>query len=237
MGNTQYPRFFRVWQAAAVIFFICFLIMSGLFIWKATEQPEKEISGTGVDTRKDESELKETPCPKQPPLLNLPDPLPSDITNALGKLDSHLKSLVEPTTNTLAISANVFYKGKVVWSEHYGSKSAAQSDVPDSDTIYRIGSIAKIFPVLLLFKLYEQGVISSVDDPLNKYIPEFTIKNPFSKDNVALRQLANQVFILLICFMSQGRSRICSPASFAGKHSPFSGQTCSFMLHCCILSN
>ena len=49
--------------------------------------------------------------------------------------------------------------------------------------------------MLLLFKLYEEGVISSVDDPLNKYVPDFAIKNPFSKDNVTLRQLANQVFI------------------------------------------
>ena len=197
MGNTQYPRFFRVWQAAAIIFFICFLLMTGLFIWKATEQPEKDTKpATRVNTRKDESEVKDTPCPKQPPLLNLPDPLPSDIMDALGKLDSHLKSLVQPTTNTPAISANVFYKGNVVWSEHYGSKSSThKSDAPDSDTIYRIGSIAKIFPVLLLFKLYEQGVISSVDDPLNKYVLEFTIKNPFSKDNVTLRELANQVFI------------------------------------------
>ena len=82
-----------------------------------------------------------------------------------------------------------------MWSEQYGSKQAQKSGTPDNDTIYRIGSVTKIFPVLLLFKLFEQGVISSVDDPLNKYVPDFAIKNPFSKDNITLRQLANQVFI------------------------------------------
>jgi len=127
--------------------------------------------------------------------LDLPHPLPSDITQALEELDSHLNSLVQPSTNTPAISANVFYKSKVVWTGYYGSRRAQKSETPDSDTVYRIGSVTKIFPVLLLFKLYEEGVISSVDDPLNKYVPDFAIKNPFSKNNVTLRQLANQVFI------------------------------------------
>ena len=194
--HVQYPRSFRIWQAAAVIFYICFLIMTGLFIWQSAERSKKENnSEPSVNTEREDGKLKDTTCPKQPPLLDLPDPLPSDITQALEKLDSHLKSLVAPTTNVPAISANVFYKGKVVWTGYYGSKSAEKSETPNSDTVYRIGSVTKIFPVLLLFKLYEEGVISSVDDPLHKYVPDFAIKNPFSKDNVTLRQLANQVSI------------------------------------------
>jgi len=192
--HVQYPSSFRIWQAAAVIFYICFVIMTGLFIWQSTERSKKENnSEPSVNTEREDGKIKDTTCPKQPPLLDLPDPLPSDITQALEKLDSHLKSLVAPTTNVPAISANVFYKGKVVWTGYYGSKSAEKSETPDSDTVYRIGSVTKIFPVLLLFKLYEEGVISSVDDPLHKYVPDFAIKNPFSKDNVTLRQLANQL--------------------------------------------
>lgn len=193
---AENPRFFRLWQAAAIVFFICFLVMTGLFIW-ATEDRRDEIANCkpSVKSDKEETKLKDIVCPRQPPLLDLPDPLPNNVVQALEKLDSHLKTLVNPTSQTPAISANVFYKGKVMWSEQYGSKQAQKSDTPDNDTIYRIGSVTKIFPVLLLFKLFEQGVISSVDDPLNKYVPDFSIKNPFSKDNITLRQLANQVFI------------------------------------------
>ena len=193
---AENPRFFRQWQAAAIVFFICFLVMTGLFIW-ATEDRRDETANCkpSVKSDKEETKLKDIVCPRQPPLLDLPDPLPNDVVQALEKLDSHLKSLVNPTSQTPAISANVFYKGKVMWSEQYGSKQAQKSDTPNNDTIYRIGSVTKIFPVLLLFKLFEQGVISSVDDPLNKYVPDFSIKNPFSKDNITLRQLANQVFI------------------------------------------
>ena len=197
MEFSQYPRSFRLWQAAAVIFFICFLIMTGLFIKATEEMKDENNSAPSVNNEKEESELKSIPCPRQPPLLDLPEPLPSDIAQALEKLDAHLKSLVNPTAKVPAISANVFYKGKVAWSGQYGSKQAQKSDTPDSNTIYRIGSVTKIFPVLLLFKLYEQGVIASVDDQLNKYVPDFAIKNPFSKDNVTFRQLANQVFVLL----------------------------------------
>ena len=198
MEFSQYPRSFRLWQAAAVIFFICFLIMTGLFLKATEELNDENNSAPSVNNEKEESKpgkLKDIPCPRQPPLLDLSEPLPSDITQALEKLDTHLKSLVNPTAKVPAISANVFYKGKVMWSGQYGSKQAQKSAKPDSNTMYRIGSVTKIFPVLLLFKLYEQGVIGSVDGPLNKYVPDFAIKNPFSKDNVTLRQLANQVFI------------------------------------------
>ena len=198
MQATRYPRFYRVWQAASVIFLVCFFVMTGLFIWKANEHSKKENITPGISGG--HSELTEKPCPKQPTLLDLPDPLPGDITEALETLNTHLNSLVKPTLNVPAISANVFYKGKVIWSEHYGSKAANKSEIPDDNTVYRIGSVTKIFPVLLLFKLYEQGIVSSVDDPLNKYVPEFGIKNPFGKDNVTLRQLANQVGIYFVQF-------------------------------------
>ena len=82
--------------------------MTGLFIWKATEEPSNENSAPSVTNGKKESKLKDIPCPRQPPLLDLPEPLPSDIAQALEKLDSHLKSLVNPTAKVPAISANVF---------------------------------------------------------------------------------------------------------------------------------
>ncbi|EDO31511.1 predicted protein, partial [Nematostella vectensis] len=56
-----------------------------------------------------------------------------------------------------------------------------------------IGSVTKIFAVLLLFKLREDGLISSLDDPLSKYASEFSIKNPFTNAQITLRQIAGQM--------------------------------------------
>lgn len=42
----------------------------------------------------------------------------------------------------------------------------------------RIATLSKLFPTLMLYKLWEDGKVNSLDDPLEKYIKNFTIKNP-----------------------------------------------------------
>ena len=93
---------------------------------------------------------------------------------------------------------SVSFKGKTLWTKGYGVKSKDNSTVPpDADTIFRIGSVSKTFPVskteilnyifyfmsqvIMLYQLYTSGKIQSLDDPLSKYAPSFKINNPFSK--------------------------------------------------------
>lgn len=45
----------------------------------------------------------------------------------------------------------------------------------------RIASVSKIFPTLMLYRLWEDGKVGSLDDPLEKYVDNFTIKNPLGK--------------------------------------------------------
>lgn len=45
-------------------------------------------------------------------------------------------------------------------------------------TLFRISSISKIFPVLMLYRLWEEGIVASLDDPLERYASSFTINNP-----------------------------------------------------------
>lgn len=47
--------------------------------------------------------------------------------------------------------------------------------------LFRIASLSKIFPTLMLYRLWEDGKIGSLDDPLEKYVENFTIKNPLGK--------------------------------------------------------
>lgn len=46
----------------------------------------------------------------------------------------------------------------------------------------RIATLSKIFPTLMLYKLWEDGKVNSLDDPLEKYVKNFTIKNPLGKE-------------------------------------------------------
>ena len=65
---------------------------------------------------------------------------------------------------------SVFYQDEILWSGHFGSKVYKQpGKKPNDSTVYRIGSVTKIFPVVMMYKFYEKGKISSIDDPISKY--------------------------------------------------------------------
>lgn len=86
----------------------------------------------------------------------------------------------------------------------------------------RIASLSKIFPTLMLYKLWEDGLIDSLDDPLEKYTDNFTIKNPLGKSDeptfssartfgsrspaLTLRRMASQL---------SGNTKICSNVMMA----------------------
>lgn len=66
----------------------------------------------------------------------------------------------------------------------------------------RIASLSKIFPTLMMYKLWEDGLLNSLDDPLDKYVDNFTIKNPLGRNGrsrssrfpaVTLRRMASQL--------------------------------------------
>lgn len=45
----------------------------------------------------------------------------------------------------------------------------------------RIASISKIFPTIMLYKMWEEGKVTSLDDPLERYAQNFVIKNPLGR--------------------------------------------------------
>ncbi|KAJ7370844.1 Putative beta-lactamase-like 1 [Desmophyllum pertusum] len=126
--------------------------------------------------------------------VSLPKPTPKRITEVFEKIEAALSAAVDKNSSLPAISMNVFYQDEILWSGHFGSKVYQQPEMkPNGSTVYRIGSVTKVFAVLLMFKLYEEGKIASIDDPLSKYAPDFTIKNPYTNDNITLREIASQM--------------------------------------------
>ncbi|OXB60741.1 hypothetical protein ASZ78_006104 [Callipepla squamata] len=81
------------------------------------------------------------------------------------------------------MSAIVIYNDTVLWTGNFGKKNASDpfSVVPNEYTIYRIASVSKIFPTLMLYKMWEEGKVTSLDDPLERYAQNFAIKNPLGR--------------------------------------------------------
>lgn len=190
--SKQKPRnSLRIWQILTAIAVMIAVGVTAAFVWyiiahkteSSTEQHEGDI--------KDPASL---PCPQLPTLFPLPKPTPEEITDVFEKLESAVSALVDQNASLPAISMNVFYRDEILWSRHFGSKVYKQPEMkPNDNTVYRIGSITKIFAVLLMYKLYEEGKISSIDDPLSKYAPNFAIKNPYTSEDITLREIASQM--------------------------------------------
>ncbi len=67
---------------------------------------------------------------------------------------------------------------RTVWAQGFGYADKKEKRPAAPETVYRIGSISKLFTVTATMQLAEEGKID-IDQPLKKYLPEFSIKTRF----------------------------------------------------------
>lgn len=75
-------------------------------------------------------------------------------------------------SNSYSIQYALYDNGKIVTS---GVKGKAGEKL-DKDTVYGIGSVSKVYAAAAVMKLVDEGKIN-LDEPVIKYIPEFTMKD------------------------------------------------------------
>lgn len=119
-----------------------------------------------------------SPKPKAPP----------KIINNISDIDNYLKKLTGNQTPP-AISITILKKGETVYAKAFGYADFPQKKIAQLDTIYPWWSVTKIFTATAIMQLYEKKKLD-LDDPLEKFIPEFKVKN---KDGISktitIRQL------------------------------------------------
>jgi CubicO group peptidase (beta-lactamase class C family)/D-alanyl-D-alanine dipeptidase len=73
-----------------------------------------------------------------------------------------------------------------IWEMSFGE---ARPKTPvNPETIYRVGSVSKLFTDIALMQLVEKKQVE-LDAPVSRYLPDFHPINPFNKDEITLRQL------------------------------------------------
>uniref|UniRef100_A0A672LX17 Lactamase, beta-like 1a n=1 Tax=Sinocyclocheilus grahami TaxID=75366 RepID=A0A672LX17_SINGR len=132
-----------------------------------------------------------------------PEPVPLEhpipvLMEALDKVDVLLRTSIN-ATKLPAISAIVILNDSVLWNGNFGRSNGSDPTSPPTNE-YTVYCLFKIFPTLMLYKLWEDGKVNSLDDPLGKYVKNFTIKNPLGKrraqahvSSVTLRRMASQL--------------------------------------------
>ena len=90
--------------------------------------------------------------------------------------------------NKGAVSAIIFDNEKVLFSFSDGYIDKKRKLVPQEDSLFMIGSNTKILTALGIFRLYEDGKLK-LDDPITKYIPEFSVKSRLGEYEVTIENL------------------------------------------------
>ncbi len=109
------------------------------------------------------------------------------VTELTQKLQTHLEELAakDEFSGVVWMAQN----GKPVFQKAYGIASQEYGVSNNVDTKFNVGSIDKVFTKIAIGRLLEQGKIASIDDKLEKYLPEYPNRDAASK--VTLRQILN----------------------------------------------
>ena len=83
---------------------------------------------------------------------------------------------------------SVVYKGEIILQKGYGYADIENKVAVDPETtLFRIGSISKLFTWTAIMKLQEEGRLD-LDDPIDKYLEDLDIPDKFNQ-SITIRQL------------------------------------------------
>ncbi|HUR54669.1 MAG TPA: serine hydrolase [Gemmataceae bacterium] len=90
--------------------------------------------------------------------------------------------------NLPALSIALIDDQQVVWAKGFGFQDRAKTIPATAETIYRVGSVSKLFTDVAVMQLVEDGKLA-LDEPVAKYIPDFRPKLLPEHKPITLRML------------------------------------------------
>jgi serine beta-lactamase-like protein LACTB len=105
---------------------------------------------------------------------------------AAGALEAFIQREVQDK-GLPALSVALVDGDRIVWARGFGFADPQAKKPATADTVYRVGSVSKLFTDLAIMQLVERGVLD-LDAPITKYLPDFKPINPFDKP-ITLRQM------------------------------------------------
>ena len=76
---------------------------------------------------------------------------------------------------------------EIVWARGFGAADPERGTPATADTVYRVGSVSKLFTDIAVMQLVERGELD-LDAPIQTYLPELAPRNPFG-GALTLREL------------------------------------------------
>src|SRR5688572_10697074 len=105
--------------------------------------------------------------------------------DAVAALEALVKREVEDK-KLPALSIALVDDQRVVWAAGFGSQSATAPAT--AETVYRVGSVSKLFTDVAVMQLVEEGKLD-LDAPVAKYVPDFKPLYKEGQKPITLRML------------------------------------------------
>ncbi len=105
---------------------------------------------------------------------------------AIAALETFIKREIE-SKNLPAVSIALVDDQNIIWSRGIGFADPKSKTAASADTVYRVGSVSKLFTDVAVMQLVEAGKLD-LDAPVTQYLPTFKPKSTFDKP-ITLRQL------------------------------------------------
>ena len=86
-----------------------------------------------------------------------------------------------------AVSIALVDDQQTIWSKGFGFADPVKKVPATAETVYRVGSVSKLFTDIAVMQLVEQGKLD-LDVPVTRYVPDLKPRNSFAKP-ITLRQL------------------------------------------------
>jgi len=88
-----------------------------------------------------------------------------------------------------AISVSLVDGHHVAWARGFGWADSAAGVRASASTVYRVGSVSKLFTDVGIMRLVERRALD-LDAPIQRYLPDFHPKNPFGGE-ITIRELTS----------------------------------------------
>ncbi|MBO5154020.1 MAG: beta-lactamase family protein [Eubacterium sp.] len=170
-------------RTIALLLSVSFMLAETTGVFAAnTIQPQQPIGTPFTDVTEEEALAFERGLEKELSGVTGAD---TELSKNAKKKAAALVSLYGATSVQYA----VMQKGELVLSDAYGTDDTSKKTKVTTDSIYGVASISKMFATAAVMKLVEEGKVD-LDQPVVKYIPEFTMKDARYKD-ITVRMLLN----------------------------------------------
>ncbi len=104
------------------------------------------------------------------------------VTRLEQMIDHEMKDKALP-----ALSIALVDDQQIIWAKGFGFADPDKKVPATAETVYRVGSVSKLFTDIAIMQLAERGVVN-LDVPVQTYLSDFKPKNPFGTP-ITLRHL------------------------------------------------